>query len=184
MSTLHGRPGDLRTVRADELAGAARELGVARVELTGHPDGALHDIPMPRLAADVSRLIGELTPSHLLVFDMGGVTGHPDHRQATSAALLAARRAGVTVLGWTLPQDVTVRLNRRVRHVLHRAGPGRVPSRRTGAAPTPQRRAITFPQSRLRSTGRDPHRESVLRQPRALAPPELLRDREYLKALE
>jgi hypothetical protein len=64
MSTLHGRPGDLRTVRADELAGAARELGVARMELTGHPDGALQDIPMPRLAADVSRLIGELTPSH------------------------------------------------------------------------------------------------------------------------
>jgi len=35
-STLHGRPGDLHTVRADELACAARELGVEGVEL-GRP---------------------------------------------------------------------------------------------------------------------------------------------------
>ncbi|MEN1890859.1 PIG-L family deacetylase [Streptomyces mirabilis] len=68
-STLHGRPGDLHTVRAGELACAAWELGVHRVELAGHPDGALVDIALPRLAAEVARLVGEQRPSHLLVFE-------------------------------------------------------------------------------------------------------------------
>jgi N-acetylglucosamine malate deacetylase 2 len=47
-STLHGRPGDLHALRADELACAAGELGVERVELTGHPDGGLDGIPAHR----------------------------------------------------------------------------------------------------------------------------------------
>ncbi len=34
-------------------------------------------------------------PSHLLVFDPDGVTGHPDHRHATQAALTAAHAAGL-----------------------------------------------------------------------------------------
>ncbi|WP_234544881.1 hypothetical protein, partial [Streptomyces shenzhenensis] len=40
-STLH-RPGDLHTVRADELACAARELGVERLELTLQVSGSVH----------------------------------------------------------------------------------------------------------------------------------------------
>src|SRR5664279_5751237 len=36
----------------------------------------------------------------LLVFDEGGITGHPDHRQATAAALFAAEREDLTVLAW------------------------------------------------------------------------------------
>ncbi|GAA2619264.1 PIG-L family deacetylase [Streptomyces vastus] len=75
-STLHGRPGDLHTVRAGELACAARELGVERVELAGHWDGGLSDVPRRRLASETARLIGEQRPSHLLVFDPEGVTGH------------------------------------------------------------------------------------------------------------
>ncbi|MFD5256379.1 PIG-L deacetylase family protein [Streptomyces bobili] len=110
-STLHGRPGDLHTVRAGELARAAQELGVKRVELAGHPDGGLVDVPLPPLAAEVARLIGEQCPSHLLVFDSGGVTGHRDHQRATHAAQFAARRAGVAVVGWTLPLHVADRLN-------------------------------------------------------------------------
>ncbi|MGA5453272.1 PIG-L deacetylase family protein [Streptomyces umbrinus] len=102
-STLHGRPGDLHTVRAGELACAARKLGVQRVELAAHPDGGLGDIPLYRLTAHVSGLIGEERPSHRLVFDTGGVTGHRDHQRATEAALPAARRAGVAVLGWAGP---------------------------------------------------------------------------------
>ncbi|MGX1908396.1 PIG-L deacetylase family protein [Streptomyces phaeochromogenes] len=81
-STLHGSPGDLHTVREGELACAARELGVQRVELAGHPDGGLGDIPSYRLTAQVTRLIGEERLSHLLVFDTGGVTGHRDHQRA------------------------------------------------------------------------------------------------------
>ncbi|MFJ9122425.1 PIG-L deacetylase family protein [Streptomyces sp. NPDC102394] len=110
-STLHGRPGDLHALRADELACAARELGVERVELSGYPDGVLDGVPVSRLAAEVTRLIDEQRPTHLLVFDTGGVTGHRDHQQATSAALSAARDAGVAVVGWTLPREVTGELN-------------------------------------------------------------------------
>lgn len=110
-STLHGTPGDLHTVRAQELTSAARELGVGRVELADHPDGGLADVPLPRLTTRVIRLIGEQRPSHLLVFDMGGVTGHRDHQRATRAALLAAGRTGVRVLGWTLPHAVADQLN-------------------------------------------------------------------------
>jgi len=110
-STLHGSPGDLRTVRADELACAARELGVERVELAAHPDGGLAEVPLCRLVARVCRLIAERRPSHLLVFDTGGVTGHRDHQRATAAALAAARETGVQVLGWTLPRAVAKTMN-------------------------------------------------------------------------
>ncbi|WP_405905357.1 MULTISPECIES: PIG-L deacetylase family protein [unclassified Streptomyces] len=103
-STLYGRPGDLHNVRAGELACAARELGVERVELAGHPDGGLTDVSRHRLASETARLIGELRPSHLLVFDAGGVTGHRDHQRATIAAQFAARQVGIAVLGSTLPR--------------------------------------------------------------------------------
>lgn len=86
-STLHAGPGDLRMLRADELACAARELGVERVELAAYPDGELASVPLSRLAARVGRLVTERRPSHLLVFDTTGVTGHRDHRRATEAAL-------------------------------------------------------------------------------------------------
>ncbi|WP_416986191.1 PIG-L deacetylase family protein [Streptomyces sp. T028] len=46
-STPHSRHGDLRIVRSGELACAARELGVERVELGGYPDGALDSVPCP-----------------------------------------------------------------------------------------------------------------------------------------
>lgn len=45
------------------------------------------------------------------MFDPAGVTGHPDHKQATAAALAAATQVGLPVLGWTLPAAITVALN-------------------------------------------------------------------------
>jgi len=42
----------------------------------------------------------------LLVFNGDGVTGHPDHARATAAALPAAERLGLAVLGWTVPRTV------------------------------------------------------------------------------
>ncbi|AVZ75800.1 hypothetical protein SLUN_29920 [Streptomyces lunaelactis] len=73
-STRHGRRGDLHTLRAGELACTARELGVERVELAGHPDGGLADVPRHRLASETARLIGEGRPSHLLVEGVTGTT--------------------------------------------------------------------------------------------------------------
>ncbi|WP_427164613.1 PIG-L deacetylase family protein [Streptomyces sp. C1-1] len=170
-STLHGRPGDLHTLRADELACAARELGVERVELADHADGALVDIPLPRLAAEVARLIGEQRPSHLLVFDMGGVTGHRDHQRATGAALLAARRSGVSVLGWTLPQRVADRLNAE----FGTSFIGRAPAECRVVEPVPrerQRRAIAC------------HASQSSDNPVLWRRLELLGDREHLRILQ
>ncbi len=47
----------------------------------------------------------------LLVFDEGGITGHPDHCAATAAALLAARRDELPVLAWAVPERVASVLN-------------------------------------------------------------------------
>ncbi len=110
-STLHSRPGDLSVVRAQELQAAAAELRLSRVELHRYPDGRLAAVPLDELAGHILRVIGEEHPSHLLVFDPGGVTGHPDHRRATQAALAAARASGLPVLAWALPRPVAQRLN-------------------------------------------------------------------------
>ncbi|MFI6402264.1 hypothetical protein [Streptomyces sp. NPDC050548] len=52
------------------------------MEPAAYPDGELASVPLSRLAARVGRLVTERRPSHLLVFDTTGVTGHRDHRRA------------------------------------------------------------------------------------------------------
>ena len=47
----------------------------------------------------------------LLVFDEGGITGHPDHTAATKAALVAASKTGRPVLAWALDMCVADSLN-------------------------------------------------------------------------
>ncbi len=39
------------------------------------------------------------------------MTGHPDHKAATGAAVLAGRQAGLPVLAWTLPAVVAAQLS-------------------------------------------------------------------------
>ena len=112
-STLRQRDGDLVTVRASELRAAAMTLGIGQVELLDYPDGRLDQTPVADLAVHVTERISRWQPSHLLVFDEGGVTGHPDHRQATRAALSAAVDAGLPVLAWTIPDRVAGVLNAR-----------------------------------------------------------------------
>ena len=47
----------------------------------------------------------------ILAFASSGVTGHPDHAAATSAALAAAELLDLPVLGWTIPSTVADTLN-------------------------------------------------------------------------
>lgn len=103
--------GSLARIRAEELAAAAEVLRVSKVELFDYPDGGLAAVPLAELSARVSAAILAVSPSHLLVLDPDGVTGHPDHRRATQAAVDAARAAGLPVLAWVLPDDVTRALN-------------------------------------------------------------------------
>lgn len=57
---------------------------------------------MAELAGHVDTVAAQLDPTHLMAFDLGGVTGHPDHGQATRAALAAATTARLPVVGWTV----------------------------------------------------------------------------------
>lgn len=108
---LHGGTGDLAQIRANELRIAGETLGVGAALLRSHPDGALSAMPVEILAADVAEVACRIAAAGLLAFDESGVTGHPDHRAATRAALVAAARLGLSVLTWTLPDEVAERLN-------------------------------------------------------------------------
>jgi N-acetylglucosamine malate deacetylase 2 len=112
-STL-GPPTDLATladVRAAELADAARVLGLRRHELLAYPDGRLAEVPVADLADHVVAAAQRQDTELLVVFDEGGVTGHPDHGQATRAALAAADHLDVPVVAWTVRQPVAAALN-------------------------------------------------------------------------
>lgn len=106
-----GTTGDLAAVRSGELSSAAAELGLERLEVLDHPDGDLALVPLEELATRVGRTIEHAGAELLLVFDEGGITGHPDHQRATQAAVLAGRQAGLGVVAWALPQRVAEALN-------------------------------------------------------------------------
>jgi LmbE family N-acetylglucosaminyl deacetylase len=102
---------DLASVRRAELESAAEVLGVAPVSLLSYPDGALGDQGLDNLAAEVGLAAAQAGADLLLVFDEGGISGHPDHDAATGAALLAAGRLDLPVLAWALESAVADGLN-------------------------------------------------------------------------
>jgi N-acetylglucosamine malate deacetylase 2 len=109
-SSLHGVDGDLHRVRRRELIRAAAMLGVGDVRLLDYPDGKLHLMSLDTLRADVEAMINRFHPDMLLVFNEGGITGHPDHARATEAAIASAR-GDLPVVAWALPQEVAAVLN-------------------------------------------------------------------------
>ncbi len=58
-SPMHGRPGDLSVVRAQELQAASADLRLSRVELHHYPDGQLEAVPLDELAGQILRMIGQ-----------------------------------------------------------------------------------------------------------------------------
>ena len=109
-STLNANHAVLHQARQQELRQAAAELGVATVTLLDYPDGYLADVPPGELSGQVARLAVRSGAEGLLVFDDTGITGHRDHRAATSAAVSAAQAASLPVLAWTLQDAVADRL--------------------------------------------------------------------------
>lgn len=108
-STLgRGQDANLGELRRSELHSAAEELGVGRVELRDYGDGSLGAVGLDQLAPEVATMADQVGADLLLVFDEGGVTGHPDHCRATEAALAVP---DVPVLAWTLPRRVANALN-------------------------------------------------------------------------
>lgn len=110
-STLHGDDLNLARVRKAELESAAAVLDLDRTELLDYPDGNLAQTPLEELAAHVARVATDVAADMLLVFDEGGITGHPDHCRATEAARACARERNVDVLAWALPLAVAESLN-------------------------------------------------------------------------
>jgi LmbE family N-acetylglucosaminyl deacetylase len=110
-STLGASGVDLAGARAAELAAAAAVLGVRSLRLLSYTDGALREAEFEELSREVASSATEGSIDCLLVFDEGGITGHPDHERATEVALAAAAHLALPVLAWALPISVAARLN-------------------------------------------------------------------------
>jgi len=111
-ATTLGGDASANQTRAGELSRAASILGIASVELLDYPDGRLDTIPTAELASQILEAIAQAGAQALLVFDADGVTGHPDHRRATAAAIAAGDEASIPVPAWVIPNDVATTLNR------------------------------------------------------------------------
>lgn len=93
--------------RAAETARAAEILGIARVEFLGYLDSGLPGDPAndepdsfatvdtEEAASRVARVLTEEDAAALVVYDAGGIYGHPDHVQVHRAGVRAAQLAGV-----------------------------------------------------------------------------------------
>ena len=104
-STLGAAGSDLHQTRAGELADAATALGIGDVELLDYPDGHLSNTPIAELADQVVDAARRHHADLLVVFDEGGITGHPDHQHATRAALAAAHRLDLPGARLGRPRD-------------------------------------------------------------------------------
>lgn len=100
----------LAAVRRAEAEAACAVLGVQRVEFLGHADSGLAGhrrddgvVPFVHLAADavvdrLSALLREVRATALVVYDEGGIYGHPDHIAVHRWGSAAARRADVATV--------------------------------------------------------------------------------------
>ncbi len=112
-STLGGLAApELAERRIAELDCAAGVLGLRSVARRTHPDGALAAVPLDALADTVVDEARRVGAASLLTFDEGGVSGHPDHEQATRAAVAAGGRMAIPVYGWALPHALAAQLAR------------------------------------------------------------------------
>lgn len=110
-STLGAHP-ELAAKRELELSTACDALGVASFELCDFPDGGLADLTPGMLTERIVQSVEAFDPDLILTFDpLEGVTGHPDHRAATLAAVEVARERQIRILGWALPEEVAKTVN-------------------------------------------------------------------------
>jgi LmbE family N-acetylglucosaminyl deacetylase len=111
-STLGPSGADLAAVRAAELAAAAGVLGVHSFRLLSYADGGLREAAIDELCREVTTSVDQSSTDCLLVFDEGGITGHPDHERATEVALASAGPLALPVIAWAVPITVATKLNR------------------------------------------------------------------------
>lgn len=86
-------PARLGALRTDELAAAARVLGIRGHDFLGYVDGALADADPREASRRIRDHVRGLRPDVVVTFGPDGAYGHPDHvaiSQLTSAAVLRA----------------------------------------------------------------------------------------------
>jgi N-acetylglucosamine malate deacetylase 2 len=108
-STLRTDDNPLDRLRPAELVAATDTLGIQRLQQGDFPDGALEAVAPEELQRFVDPLAAGADA--LLVFDEGGITGHPDHQAATGVALRVATDLDITVIAWAIPIAVARLLN-------------------------------------------------------------------------
>jgi LmbE family N-acetylglucosaminyl deacetylase len=118
------RTDDLAALRESELRHAARILGVGTVHVLDHVDSGMAGEPAPgtlaaadpsRVASEVRSVIDDLRPDVVVTLDASD--GHRDHavmRDATLAAVDAARHRPAAVYLWCLARSSMVRWARHV----------------------------------------------------------------------
>jgi N-acetylglucosamine malate deacetylase 2 len=109
-SRLNENHTDLLRQREHELRQASAALGVAGITLLDYGDGHLAAQPPGELAGRVTAVAAQQHPDGLLAFDDTGITGHPDHKAATAAAVRADAALGLPLLAWALPAEIADRL--------------------------------------------------------------------------
>jgi LmbE family N-acetylglucosaminyl deacetylase len=109
-AAARGGAGALAGRRRDETDAAAGTLGVARVAWLGYHDSgmagdAANDAPGSLWSADVGAAAGRLAavlaeerPAAVVVYDTGGIYGHPDHVAVHRLGHRAAADAGVATV--------------------------------------------------------------------------------------
>ena len=93
-----GSGSDLSLVRTNELAAAARALGVSDVLMLDYEDGMLPWVEPARLEADIRDATIRFCPDVVITFGEDGLYWHPDH-----IAIHERTTAAVAALGDTAP---------------------------------------------------------------------------------
>ena len=96
-------PEKLGAIREEELAEAAKVLGICDVTMLDYRDGELHEADQRVLTRQIVEHIRRVRPDVVVTFDHNGVYGHPDHIAATRAATAAAIAAADVSFESTLP---------------------------------------------------------------------------------
>jgi LmbE family N-acetylglucosaminyl deacetylase len=80
---------ELAEVRRAEFSAACEILKVSDGEVLGYPDGALYEVPVSRVIADLADRIRRIRPHVLITFGPDGATGHADHSMTSVFATFA-----------------------------------------------------------------------------------------------
>jgi LmbE family N-acetylglucosaminyl deacetylase len=87
---------ELAELRNEEIAVAARILGISSVEMAGFGDGTLHQMDPAPLIGDIVSFLRRNTPTVVLTFGPEGApSGHRDHQAISRAATAAFFLSGL-----------------------------------------------------------------------------------------